>query len=65
MAAKQQNNTELISIEALKQKYKTPEVTFCGACARRHWRAGQQIAEGDYVKAVEEFLKAPLGRSAT
>lgn len=57
------DGTGLFKVEDLKEKYKTPESAFCGVCAGKNWRAGTQVTEGEYTKAVQEFLHAPLGRS--
>lgn len=57
---------ELLSIEELKEKYKTPDKVFNGIKAAENWRAGKAVTEADYQKALDGFMKAPMsGKKVT
>ncbi len=62
MAGKKEAADNLCTVEELKEKYDTTDVIFAGVSAKKGWMPGKMIQESDYVKAVSEFLKAPLGR---
>lgn len=61
MAAKKEESN-VNSVEELKAKYDTTDVIFSGVCAKYNWHAGKMMPENEYVKAVADFLRAPLGR---
>lgn len=52
---------ELFSIEELKEKNKTPETVFQGMKAAENWKTGKAVTEEDYKKALNNFLKSPMG----
>jgi hypothetical protein len=62
MANKKETVDNLLTVEALKEKYDTTDVIFVGVSTKKEWVPGKMISESEYVKAVAEFLKAPLGR---
>lgn len=62
MAGKKEEADILFAVEDLKKKYDTTDVIFSGVSAKNGWRPGKMLPEAAYVKAVAEFLKAPLGR---
>jgi hypothetical protein len=63
MANKTTTNTppELLSIEELKEKNKTPDRIFEGITAAENWKTGKAVTQEDYEKALEGFLKSPMG----
>lgn len=57
--------SELFSIEELKTKFDTPEAAFHGARILAGWSPGKMVSEADYQKALDGFLKNPLGGKET
>lgn len=51
---------ELFMIEELKDKYKTPESIFQGTKVASGWITGKMVAEEEYKKAIDGFLKGPM-----
>lgn len=56
---KEQGAPELLTMEALQARYRTPPAVFAGVCAAQGWRAGKQLAEQEYTAAVAAFTGAP------
>lgn len=54
--------TVYASIEELKNKFKTPQAVYAGTAASHGWKAGKQLTEEEYKRAVSCFEKAPAGR---
>ena len=52
---------ELFNIEELKEKNNTPETIFQGVKAAEDWKTGKAVTEEDYKKALNNFLKSPMG----
>lgn len=58
---KKDSPPELLSIEELKEKNKTPNRVFEGIKAAENWRSGKAVTEADYQKALDGFMKSPMG----
>ena len=61
-AAKKNTGEEMFPAEELKNKYDTTDVIYSGVAAKNGWKSGRMVSESEYVKAVSDFLQAPLGR---
>jgi hypothetical protein len=51
---------ELISIEDLAKKCNVPAWIVNGLKAKHHWETGKQIAEAEFLKKKEAWLKGPM-----
>ena len=60
--AKKSIGEEMSPIEEQKRKYDTTDVIYAGVAAKNGWKPGRMMSESEYVKAVSDFLQAPLGR---
>ena len=49
------------TIEELAALKKTSAPVFAAVKEAERWAGGKRVSEGDYVKAVERFLKGPAG----
>lgn len=58
--AKPKGQAALQAIEELQEKHNVTKPVLEGMKALNRWRAGYQIAEGAFLKAMELFLKAPV-----
>ncbi len=62
MAAKTLGAPEdLLSLEALQQKHKTPAAVLAGVKTQTGWRAGKSLTEADYLAAIKKFLTGKVG----
>ena len=52
---------ELLSIEELKEKNKTPDRIFEGVKAAENWKPGKAVKQEDYETALKGFLESPMG----
>ncbi|HWP52233.1 MAG TPA: hypothetical protein VN626_11105 [Clostridia bacterium] len=52
---------ELLSIEALQQKHKTPAAVMAGVKIQTGWRAGKYVTDTDYLAAINRFLTGKVG----
>lgn len=52
---------ELLSIEALQQKHKTPAAVLAGVKTQTGWRAGKSVSEADYLAAITKFKTGKVG----
>ena len=50
----------LKGIEELKRELSISDVVFEGVKAANRWKSGKQVTEGDFRKACETFLNAPV-----
>ncbi|PYG86735.1 hypothetical protein LY28_02761 [Ruminiclostridium sufflavum DSM 19573] len=53
---------QVVSIEELQQKKKTPAPTFSGVCAAMGWKAGKMVTENEFDAAVRKFSGSPIGK---
>lgn len=58
--AKTTMQPELLPIEDLAAKQKTPPWAFEGLKARKRWAAGKQVTEQEYIESLREFLEGPM-----
>ncbi len=54
-------STDILPIEALQQKYKTPAAVMAGVKIQTGWRAGKSVSEADYLAAVQKFMTGKVG----
>ncbi|NPV89816.1 MAG: hypothetical protein HPY50_03445 [Firmicutes bacterium] len=52
---------ELLSIEELKRRNRTPDRVFEGMKAAENWKTGKSVTQADYEKALKGFLESPMG----
>lgn len=52
---------ELRKIEELARQLSTPDWVLEGAKVHYDWGGGREMTEADYRKAVERFLRSPVG----
>lgn len=52
---------ELLSIEKLKEKNKTPDKVFEGVKAAEKWKTGKAVSQEVYETALKGFLESPMG----
>lgn len=57
---KEQGTPELLTLEALQVRHRTPPAVFAGVCAAQGWRAGKQLTDQDYTAAVAAFTGASM-----
>lgn len=64
MAVKKEENLqpEFAAVEELQKRFSTPKAVYDGTKAMMGWRAGKQLTEAEYIKAVERFSTAAAGR---
>lgn len=53
----------LVSIEELKQKFGISDAVMEGVKAANGWKSGRQVEETVFLRACEDFRKAPAGGS--
>lgn len=53
---------QLLGIEELKDKRKTPSSIFSGMCAAYGWKPGKVVTEEEYDAAVAAFSGSPIGK---
>ena len=53
--------SELISVEELRHKHKTPAAVLAGVRIQKGWRYGKYVTEAEYLAAVKEFLSGRAG----
>ena len=51
---------QLLGINALREKHKTPWSVFAGVCAANNWRPGKAVTEEAFLRAVSDFTGAPM-----
>lgn len=51
---------QLVPIEELQSRHKTPAAIFCGVMAAKGWKPGKHVEENEYIRAVAEFLGSPV-----
>ena len=51
---------ELLSIDTLREKHKTPWSVFAGMCAASNWRPGKAVTEEAFLRAISDFTGAPM-----
>lgn len=57
---KEQEASQLLTLEALRARHRTPPALFEGACAAQGWRPGRQLTEQEYTAAVAAFADASI-----
>jgi hypothetical protein len=57
---KNDSKEALFTIEELKTKHKVKHSIFTGLKAHKRWAEGKKVSEKDFLKAVQEFLGAPI-----
>ena len=53
-------SASLKGIEQLKEEQDVPDAVFEGVKAANGWKAGRQVTEADFSRAVSVFLRAPI-----
>lgn len=57
---------ELLDVEQLRSKKKISPAVFAGVCAANGWKPGRMVAEAEFLRAVQKFIKEPMqGTKAT
>ena len=54
---------EKFSIEKLKKRHNIKESVFAGVKAYKKWAEGKMTTDAEFIKAVEEFLGAPIDKA--
>lgn len=61
-AQQPEQRPKLLSLDTLQEKHKITRPVFAGVCAANDWKPGRSMTDEDFLRAVDEFTGAPMGK---